>query len=147
MEFQPNVAANEPSCVSGNDDENGVQEFPGVTRKQREAIAEWRVRFRSFRSGSIELARELATSREGRKTLQGALDGFVHDFEDAKYFDDEEVSFFAEQISKCWPESEAAPMIASGEGRIAREVSSMIREAFSIRANEHNQSTAIAKAG
>lgn len=147
MMYAPHALAPEPPCVEDAGMNIVSREFPELSRKQHEAIAEWRVRFRSFRSGSIDLARETARTAAGRLILNRALDAYVGDFEEAQYLDDEEVGFFARQFANCWPESESAPAVQSGRGDIAREVSAMIRRAFDNRSGTRGKSGPISRAG
>ena len=117
---------------------NNIVELPVVTpfksqklTAQEQAVADWKMRFRSFRSGALALARKTAENADGRKTLEAALGDYVSEFSDG-YVDEDEVEFFARQLATCWPRKASKPVLPSPKNDAQKTVVALLAQAFSI---------------
>lgn len=97
--------------------------------RQREAVAEWKERFKSFRSGSFADASSLARSTAGRNTLQSALNALIEEVREEDQPDYEMFDHLGRDLAACWPHG-TAPTLATPKNSRQKLIVGLIVTAF-----------------
>ncbi|WP_127523370.1 hypothetical protein [Mesorhizobium sp. Z1-4] len=114
--------------------------------RQREAIAEWKERFKSFRSGSFADAERLARSEAGRMTLESALNALISEIREEDYPDYEMFDHLGRDLAKCWPK-ETAPHLVTPMNVGQTRVVQMIDAAFATHGHSSRRDSPRAAGG
>ncbi len=99
-----------------------------------DAVSEWRARFRSFHSDSMEKAKRVARSAAGRKLLSEALCLYALDRSSGRFVDYDEFDMVGYDLAKVWPKAVGEPDVrCDTENQLATKAASVLLSGFKRR--------------